>query len=384
VWELLDVFESNESVSAVFDTLPRTQAFQREYMRELRHAIRELERMYTGDATMSFYIGRNNRLMRVTFESDLMNIFGERTSLEATLDLGSSLTDSWRLDASSRTDWDSASVSVVWEIRDGRNRFENTLDMTFTEDGRWGRWDEYFILVSDWNHSNGNFDLTLIEDDWGGGLRSEELLTGNFIVDGDSFSLRIDDADFRISASPDADIPDVDGFINIDQWDGALLDRVAQEFFGAFWSADLWWLLFGTSGSWGEVFPNDPFPPPSEWELPPPSSDMPGIGWPIITIPDHGGIFQGAQVGDFILTPSESGYWFFEAWGEGWDDVGDPTLIIFDELGTVIAVDEDTSGFSFSYIFEVHLYAGHQYTINVLFLDDDGAAVGDFFLSAYR
>jgi hypothetical protein len=235
----LEIFENDERIRDAFESLNLIggigSSAYREMISELRNAIRELNRELSGEVVLAFYIGSRDRLLRVDLDGNV-RMSGDRVQFNLTLDLGSSATDVWALRGSLTDRWGESEFEAVWDTRMQGNRHIHTIDISTASDGRSG---DTLTLTSEWNHQNGDFIFLLAETGrWGSW--EEELLNGNFRVDGDTFRLRFEHSDhwgsgfqeFSIEVSTEAGsfIRHVD-FINIDEWGSSLIDSVTRAFF---------------------------------------------------------------------------------------------------------------------------------------------------------
>jgi hypothetical protein len=223
----LDIFEADESIMNAFNVAGmETGMDHRAMVRNMRSELSSLRRELRGsELTLSFYIGRRDRLLRVDLNATL-RVGGERIRFDARLDLGDSAMDTWRLEFT----FDDMMIEIIWEYREAGARHVHTLDM-FMED-RWNT--DNIIFTSDWNPTSGAFFFEYEERNrWGN--HSDEILRGNFTTQRDNFRLEIDHfQDFGWSRSELALIIRTESgasfanpsFINIDQWDQRLMNRV--------------------------------------------------------------------------------------------------------------------------------------------------------------
>jgi hypothetical protein len=104
--DLYDVVEADEAIQAQFNIYlnplfggipmnPNPNFNQ--FLREFRTMIRDFERDYEGEITLTYFIGNRDRLLRMDIDAD-MELSGERGDLRATFDFGASADDRWVLD----------------------------------------------------------------------------------------------------------------------------------------------------------------------------------------------------------------------------------------------------------------------------------------------
>ena len=225
----LEIFENDENMVNAFNIGAGDFGMDhRATVRELRSALRDVERELRGSTiTLSFYIGRRDRLLRIDLDANL-RIAGERIRFDARLDLGESATDTWRLEFNV----EDLSLEVIWEFRESGARLVNTIEVT--NEDRWGR--NTNTLTIDWNPSSGAFFLEAEERGrWG--TDTWELLRGNFTVRGNDFVLELENyndwgwsrSELDIIIRTETGNANTGGnmsFINIDQWDQRLINRV--------------------------------------------------------------------------------------------------------------------------------------------------------------
>ncbi|MCL2387018.1 MAG: hypothetical protein FWC89_05635 [Defluviitaleaceae bacterium] len=214
--EWLRTFE-DDTFFARLDSLFASElgASHEEMSIELRNLVRSIERNMTGNMTIAFYIGANDRLLRVDISTMTINIYSEATSMDMVFDFGNSATDIWRLDISIYENWDTYSIGMIWESRQVGNNHVHDLDIS-VRDGSW--WDTY-TFTSNWNPITGDFVFT--EEDVRRGSSTEELLRGNLIIDGANFHLSFEEERWNMTRSVEifnaqgVNIPAINNFTNI-------------------------------------------------------------------------------------------------------------------------------------------------------------------------
>ena len=200
---------------------------QGEMVNELWSVIREIDRHLRGDATLSFYVGNRNRLVRVTTNGHF-SFDGDSISFRADINFGASATDTWTIDASVTDRWGTNDFRGSWDMRTIGGVHEHTLSGTAGQNT--------IYLRSDWNPNSGAFSLRYTETgSWG--THSGDLLDGNFTVNGNDFRLRFNfDNDWdtvvniEIDTSQRSEAGSNVNFVNIDRWDQAFLDRWEDAF----------------------------------------------------------------------------------------------------------------------------------------------------------
>lgn len=215
------------------------------------------------DMIIAMYVGTGQRLSRLTFFVE-----DRYETTEFTLDLGTSVFDTWTLDVAIEDRWSyiqwggeirHESHRFIWEFFDAGAEYVNRFTMML----HIGRWDDNIALILRWNPSTGRFVFEY-RDDWS----SQTLFEGNFTKSNGGFNLAFEydsgwgeTMNFRLSARPGANIPRP-SFIGVERWDQALLDRLEQQFDelyddlnqffgfgGSTWES--WWSDSHWSLSWG-------------------------------------------------------------------------------------------------------------------------------------
>jgi len=224
--KLLDTFEEDENFVAAIDAIDPTMF--RMLMREMRNAIRELEREIRGEITLVLYVGSRNRLNRMELDVDL-RVFGDRLRFGIVLCLGQDVHDTWQIDISFLDNWSGTieRVTGIWDIRDGSNRYRHTL--TFFQPGNRH---ESIVFESDWNTSNGNFTLSYNDNTspWGG----SNSIDGRLTTSDGGFRLQFDTEDrwsttsIEIVSSNTSNIRFPSSFINVCEWNTRLMDDIER------------------------------------------------------------------------------------------------------------------------------------------------------------
>jgi len=226
---LIDIFEHDVSMQNYFKANTFADVHAPEFdevIWELRNAMRELERELNAELSFAMYVGTGDRLLLMDFE---MTDMSEQMTVNMSLDLGSSVTDTWVLTAAYTDRWSSDNVTIYWDFVETSQGYENSISFF---DGR-----DYITLASTWNPSNGRFVLSF-NDGW-----FRESFGGHFNIESNGgFSLQLDrinmwggqSLDLGMTLSPGANIPRID-FINMDRWDMQLLDLIERSILGMLW-----------------------------------------------------------------------------------------------------------------------------------------------------
>jgi len=234
----IDMLENDDTIRALFDspmytTMYGNNAFD-SMIRELRWGVQEIEDNLRGRITLSFYIGRGSRLVQVALRGNL-TVDGDSISFRVAMNFGNSATDRWALTGSVTDSWGTYSFNAFWDIERQDGRHVNIWQIEHEHD-------EVFTITSDWNPTTGGFTFSLEEiGRWG--TWDEELLSGNFTTDGETFRLAFhheDDwngstLDLEIYTTTDNNAGADINFINIDRWGDELLDRLEDLFWDLGW-----------------------------------------------------------------------------------------------------------------------------------------------------
>ena len=293
-------------------------------IRDLRRMSREFERYYSGDITISMFVGSRNRLLRAEINADI-RYDGDRTRIKGTFDFGASATDRWTMNISVTAGDFRESARVVWDYRERSNAIENTLTLSSGDS-------DPVTLRSSWSPDRGSFTLSFEE------YGDELEIGGVFKPSDDGFRLSFDNLfkdsysdeslTIEINAKSGARIKQVD-FINIDKWDEELFENMGGLFGGAV---------------------AVPAPPP-------------GISGAAGRIEGYGGDAWVSQYTEFSFTPEHSGWWEIYTWDSG---DSDPYIEVYDNWGNFVGSDDDGGGDYNAYL-SVYLDAGELYTITVGF-----------------
>ena len=213
LYTVLENDETMRSLPNINDTL-----------REVRRLISYVERNLDVRIRPAFYVGSDNRMMRITIHGD--SIYNnERTHIDARADFGASANDRWELFIAATSDFNETSININWEYNETPAGYENVI--TFYEDGL-----PISRIIITWNPHNGVFTR---RDD----IAQIDYLTGVFTTDyNGGFSLRVNDFSsgrsfmmLDIEAKPGAEIETVE-FINLDRWSMTLIHDLQRSLLG--------------------------------------------------------------------------------------------------------------------------------------------------------
>jgi len=222
--EFYDVLENDESLRAQVDINndPLQSGFfggtgntYDELLKQFKEAIRVLERSYTGDITLSFYISRADRLLHAEVYADV-EYDGLGTQVKGAFSFGESVYDTWVFDVTVTGEKNNEDIKIEWDYEAQPDKLVNTVRFSSDEI-------ESLALISKWDPEKGDFTLAYISDE-----ESNEI-SGVFFINNKDFQLLFyniypDDSSERlfleIVAKQDAYFEDID-FINIDSWGDA-------------------------------------------------------------------------------------------------------------------------------------------------------------------
>ncbi|MCL2662520.1 MAG: zinc-ribbon domain-containing protein [Oscillospiraceae bacterium] len=306
--EFFDILENDENIRAMLESNISDLGFfytsYDDFIREMRREVRSFTRSLSGEITVTFYIGSNNRLLRIEIGTDLA-YEGEVELFDMSVDFGASATDIWTFEMNVGAGRDRMSFTLEWEMRETSHGSE--VVFRGTTDDRWSD-NETGELTLSWT-DRGNFTLSYVED-----RSSETILSGVYTRNSDGFRLEIDDPftdsfwdeslSLTISASNSAGRIEEVNFINIADWGETLLERF-EDFLGFGDYMDVPWI---DPPDHGTPPPVDPPPPPG------------------ITDPD---LIDHELLGAWSFSGGVGTYFFW--WSE---------LVYFDENAIVMADDE--------------------------------------------
>ena len=133
---VIDLLESDEGLSArlsipgaVISGVFPTGVTYDDFLREVKASIRIFERSYSGGITLSFYIGRGGRLLRIEADGDV-TYNGDPVRLRAAIDFGASVHDQWEMIVTVRGGNIQYSLDACWNYRDRSGTRESTVFIT--------------------------------------------------------------------------------------------------------------------------------------------------------------------------------------------------------------------------------------------------------------
>ena len=240
--EFYDVIENDETVRAQLEMYdnPLFSAgmygnIYNEFLRELRTAIRDFERYYYGDITLSFFIGRGDRLLQMEIKADF-EFQDDRAELKAKFTFGRSVNDNWEFEITIIDNQINETVTIEWDFEDRSGRLINTIRIS-PNNG------DTTTMISEWAPDRGDFSLSH-RDRWGMGE-----ITGIFTVGNNDFRLEFDNiypSDSNESlfidvvAHSGTNIEDVD-FVNIDKWGDTFLEEIQRYFMDGIFGGGFDW-----------------------------------------------------------------------------------------------------------------------------------------------
>ncbi|MCL2617201.1 MAG: hypothetical protein FWD96_06115 [Defluviitaleaceae bacterium] len=192
-------------------------------LQDVRAVVDAFESGVNGSMILALYIDDDNRLARAEIIAADMHYGLGHTSSTTVFNFGRTVFDTWGiLHTATGNGGDWLEIRLDWGFIDGSDGFINTVNVGSS----------YGVVVgtfeSLWNPESGDFTLSVRDDGW-----LDASITGNFVVDGEGFSLSLDDPgfipgqniDINITAYTGADIEPIE-FVNLDQWDQSLLDTL--------------------------------------------------------------------------------------------------------------------------------------------------------------
>ncbi|MDR2599678.1 MAG: zinc-ribbon domain-containing protein [Oscillospiraceae bacterium] len=271
--DVLDAYSNDESARDAYNSMSGFLYSQIWYdypsfdetVREMRNSLREIEREFFGEITVDIYTGKNDRLLRVEVVADL-EIFRESAVVSATLDFGASAKDLWILEMSSKSEWEESTFLLKWSLDESADGAGSTK-LTLTMEDNW--WSDSYEVSLNWTN-RGDFTLSVEEDYFG-----DTLLSGTYIKQGDRFSLTLDNLlansyyddnlTFNILTEPLSGRIQNVNFVNIKDWDEALLEKIET------------FVMLKLLDIPDNIY--DPYVPPIiDPPTPPPTSPNPGVG----------------------------------------------------------------------------------------------------------
>ena len=199
---------------------------QRELVRDTRRDIEEMRQEFEGyrviPTILYIYLDNSGRLLQIFIVSE--------DEVEVTLNFGTSVYDPWFFEIVTFENWEDDPIDfrVDWKFESVNNVTINRISVDGGGLGGIGA----ASAVSEWNQNTGDFVKSMEMGGWQLGS-----IEGNFTVQGGGFELSLSDIEIDgilisldITTALGANIPEID-FINMDRWDGALMDRVEEAMF---------------------------------------------------------------------------------------------------------------------------------------------------------
>jgi len=231
-----DVVEDNDTLRSQYSLFDNPlfsggygNSYQ-QYLREFRSTIRDIERNFSGEIKLAFFIGAGDRLLQSVISANTV-YYGSNSEFTATFKFGNSKTDDWDFILSYTDDYTDELMTAKWSYEELSGRYVNTLQIVNTDM-------DFVIFKSEWDTGNGDF--ILIFDDG----RDKNELEGVFIPGGKNFRLAMDsilpdDSDgklkIELTAETGTQIDEID-FINIDRWGNAFIDSILRFILGSVFS----------------------------------------------------------------------------------------------------------------------------------------------------
>jgi len=192
------------------------------FLREFRNYVRDFERNYSGDITLVFFIGRNDRLLRMVVNADTV-YDGESAEANVTFSFGDSINDEWEFSFLVTSGDNTDTMTIQWSFEEQSGKQVNTIRITTV-------YMKSFTLMSEWDEDSGNFTLAY-EDN-----RERNEITGVFTTDDKNFRIEFDNLYpansgatllIEVLAETGANIGEVE-YINIDKWGNVLLEAIMR------------------------------------------------------------------------------------------------------------------------------------------------------------
>ena len=231
--DVYDITESNESVQTYLSTLYSDNLIldgfyggfdggNDRFLRDFSDAITDFEKNYSGDITLSFYIGGGDRLLRMVLNMDISYNYYP-TEVIAMLDFGRSVEDDWVFNIIFDNLYTAENYAIYWTFEEQSGNYINTINIaTGTTDT--------ITLISEWNINRYNFTLSYINGP------EKSTITGIFTTEDKNFYLMLDDLFpnntstglmIEVSTRTGVQIDEIN-YINIDNWGIALIESVMR------------------------------------------------------------------------------------------------------------------------------------------------------------
>jgi hypothetical protein len=181
-----------------------------------------LEKNYSGDIILSFYVGRGDRLLRVEINADISYNYYP-SEVIAVFDFGRSVEDDWVFDIYFEDLYTTEKYTVFWTFEERAGNYINTLAITTSAT-------DTITLISEWNIDRYDFTLAYINGP------EKNTITGILTTDDKNFYLRLDDlfpnntsTSLMIEVSTQSGVQiDEINYINIDSWGIAFIESVMR------------------------------------------------------------------------------------------------------------------------------------------------------------
>jgi len=196
------------------------------FLSDYRSFLRDFERNYTGDIELLFYVGQDDRLLRVEIVVD-QEYDGEPSEYTVVFDFGTSIEDDWVFTYSAIERGSTDTYEIKWTFEEQSGRYTQSIEISENDK-------EMFSLLSTWNESRGDFSLAYNMGNSGNSIK------GVLTTDDTNFQIELDDLFpessnnsllIGISAETGVQIDEID-FINIDKWGSALIEAVTRLIIG--------------------------------------------------------------------------------------------------------------------------------------------------------
>jgi len=196
------------------------------FLSEYRSFLRDFERNYSGDIEILFYVGQDDRLLRVEIVADI-EYDGDDSEYTVVFDFGTSLEDDWVFTYSTINRGSTDIFEIKWTYEEQSGRYTQRIEISENDK-------EIFSLLSTWNESRGDFSLAYNMGTSGNSIK------GIFTATEEDFQITLDDLFpatsnnsllIGISAETGVQINEID-FINIDKWGNALIEAVTRLIIG--------------------------------------------------------------------------------------------------------------------------------------------------------
>lgn len=226
---LIDALESDEWLrqlymslaGAVLPLLPveTPDDLYEDVLRNIRSFAGNFERGFSGSVTLTFFIGRGDRLLRMEACSGFLYDSAEY-EITATLDLGASGADCWALDANVSNRDNCSQYRIAWDYYERPSSVESVVSAVWD-------CDELVHAITLWTLDSGELSLSYKagQDSW--------ELPGVLLIGDGGFSLELHDAGLSNAGSLTARIDFANGaeisrieYVNLDRWGDTLIPKL--------------------------------------------------------------------------------------------------------------------------------------------------------------